>query len=81
MKTELDGKKLEVVKRRLGYEDCLTVNLLGRKGELAMLWRKESMVEIVSYSHRHIAVWVEDAKYDQKWLFIGLHGEPNMSKC
>lgn len=64
MKTKLDGRKLEVVKRRLGYEGRLTVNSLGRKGGLAKPWRKESTVEIVSYSQRHIAAWVEDAKYD-----------------
>lgn len=63
------------MKRRLGFEGCLTINSIERKGGLALLWRYDSEIVIENYSHRHISARVEDPKNNTTWLFIGLYGE------
>lgn len=51
---------MERIKRKIGFYGCLDVNSLGRSEGLAMLWKKEEMVEIYNYSQCHISAWVEE---------------------
>lgn len=80
METRIDKTNLERVKRRLGFAGCLTVNALGRKGGLSLLWKRDSGVEIVSYTQGHILAWVEDEFQNSKWLFTMMYEEPDTGK-
>lgn len=75
MKTKTDILRLERVKRRLRFDGCFIVNILGRKGGLALLWKFKSEVEIKSFSQRHISAMVEDSRNNTSWLFTGLYDE------
>lgn len=79
IETKTDRSKLDWVKRRLGFEGCLAVNSLGRKGGLALIWKNDSEVKFESYSQTHLA-WVEDTSLNTTWLFTGIWGEPEASK-
>lgn len=56
IETKLDAIKMELVRHRIGFEGCLMVSALGRKGGLAMLWCTEEQVEVWNYSQNHISV-------------------------
>lgn len=50
--------RLDYVKSILGFEGCLVVEARGHSGGLALLWKSEAMVKILSYSSSHIHVLV-----------------------
>lgn len=50
MKTKLLAKKMERIKRRVKYDECFVVELVGRSGGLAMMWEGELDLEITNYS-------------------------------
>lgn len=68
------------MKRRLGFEGCFTINSLGRRGGLALLWKNESKVEIESFSQRHISAKVTDPMINSQWLFTRVYWESETGK-
>lgn len=50
METKLEYSQLEGVKRRLGFKGCLGVNLISRRGGLALFWRHTNDVELLNFS-------------------------------
>lgn len=74
--TKIEVRRLEMVKRRLGFQGCVGVNLIGRKGGLALLWRNPNVVEVFNFSQNHISAWVTTSLGNGKWLFTGFYGEP-----
>lgn len=60
METKLDANRMENVKRRLGFHGCFAIEAVGRKGELALMQRKEASVEIHNYTQMHISAWIVD---------------------
>ncbi|XP_050207714.1 uncharacterized protein LOC126657122 [Mercurialis annua] len=46
----------------------------GRKGGLALFWRKTIDVNIVTSSHNHVAFMVTEASIDNSWMGIGMYG-------
>ncbi|XP_062088814.1 uncharacterized protein LOC133795381 [Humulus lupulus] len=66
------------VKTRLGFESCFSVDIQGRKGGLALLWRVSDEAHLLSYSHNHIDIEVRIPGM-VKWRLTDFHGEPNRS--
>ncbi|KAL8479510.1 hypothetical protein ACS0TY_026419 [Phlomoides rotata] len=67
--------ELEGVSRKLGFDyyfgvDC-EVSRLGRRGGVAILWRAEWNLTVLSYSHNHIDV---EVGIGVPWRFTGIYG-------
>ncbi|XP_057426510.1 uncharacterized protein LOC130719933 [Lotus japonicus] len=65
------------VKNVTGLDCCLAMNCSGRKraGGIAMLWKSNLDVNLLSCSANHISVIVTD-EWDQKWCLSGVYGYP-----
>lgn len=55
METLLISNKLEVVQRKLGFENYFCVDPVGRSGGMTLLWKSEINLEIKNYSFWHIS--------------------------
>uniref|UniRef100_A0A803NGH4 CCHC-type domain-containing protein n=1 Tax=Cannabis sativa TaxID=3483 RepID=A0A803NGH4_CANSA len=51
-------KAVERLKLRLGFEGCYSVDSIGRKGGLALLWRVSAEAHFLNYSQHHISIEV-----------------------
>lgn len=60
MEIKIDAIRMEIIKRRIGFEGCIAINSLGSRGGLALLWRSRDQVNIENYSQHHISAWVTD---------------------
>lgn len=54
METKSSEVQMEKIKSRIGAKYCFLVNLVGSKGGLAMLWFKETDLEIINFTDFHI---------------------------
>jgi hypothetical protein len=54
METKCSRVCVEVVRVKLGFTRAFMVDLVGRNGGLALLWKDDSEVEIQNFSRRHI---------------------------
>lgn len=57
IETKLSVKKMEIVKRRLGFYGCLVVDSVGRSGGLVLLCKEDCTIQIMSYSRLNWYVW------------------------
>lgn len=64
--------KLNSLKRRLCFINCLEVEARGRSGGLALLWESDVNQTVCSYSTNHIGSVVETV--EGKWRFMGIYG-------
>lgn len=71
---------LESVSKTLGFLDCFNVNFLGKRGRLALLWKQDMKVDIVSLSQWHIYARMEVEGPHPKWLLINFYAEPDTNK-
>lgn len=71
METLLKVSKLDTLKRKLGFQNCFAVDLVGRSGGIALLWTEGVQLEVCNYSLRHISGWIEDPKLSKRWLLTG----------
>lgn len=60
METKLDMRRMDGVRKRLGFYECLIVDAISSKGGLAILWRIEGYVQVFNYSQNHISMMVND---------------------
>ncbi|KAM6580301.1 hypothetical protein CsatA_004075 [Cannabis sativa] len=67
---------VEKVKNRLGFEGSFSVDVNGKKGGLAILWRDKSEAQLLKYSKSHIDL-VVNIPGMASWRLSGLYGEPN----
>lgn len=59
---------------------CLVLELMDRRGGLAMLWKLEVEVEIMNFPLRHINGLITDDEKSTKWFLTGFYGHPETSK-
>ena len=77
--TKLHQAEMERVRMRLKFKSMLVVDCRGdgrrRKGGIALLWREEWEIQILSFSQNHIDAYItmEDGV---QWRFTGLYGFP-----
>ena len=66
LETKLKKKSMEKKKMSIGFINGLIIPSHGRSEGLAFLWKKEIIVDVQSYSDRHIdAIITEDFGF--KW--------------
>lgn len=80
MKTLLISNKIEIVKRKLGFENCFCVDPAGWGRGLAFLWKSEINLEIYNFSLWHISSWNRDAQNSSRWLLTGFYGHPDTNE-
>ncbi|XP_074375401.1 uncharacterized protein LOC141717203 [Apium graveolens] len=69
-------EKVEKVRHLIGFESSFSVDVIGRSGGIALLWRNEEEVSIRSFSKNHIDVVVRVVGC-ANWRLTGFYGEPN----
>lgn len=79
METKLQSNKMAHVKHKMGFNNMLAIDSVGRKGGLALLWKDEMGVEIHNISRRHIHVEVKPTNMTP-WVFTGFYGHPEVNK-
>ena len=62
-----------------GMKNCFGVSSNGRSGGLAMFWREDINLSLVSFSKNHVEMLVDEEGKEQWWL-ISFYGEPGLSK-
>jgi len=65
---------MEVIKKKLGNYDGVSVGCRGRSGGVALLWEKSSQISLLSCSSHHIDVMVEGVGSQDSWRFTGICG-------
>lgn len=58
-------EKVDKVRDLVGFESSFSVDVLGRSGGIALLWRHENEVSITSFSKNHIDAVVSIVGYSE----------------
>ncbi|KAA3478899.1 reverse transcriptase [Gossypium australe] len=77
IETKLSAKKMEMVRRKYGYENGIDIGSMGSKGGLSLGWRGNSLIKLISFSSFHIDVEVNDTDCGNKWRLTGFYGNPD----
>lgn len=72
--TKAKLKHMEKIKFKLDFSNGLIVPSSGRSGGLALLWSKEVMLEIKSFSKNHIDAIITESPESFSWHFTGFYG-------
>lgn len=67
---------MEVIRRRLGLDSLFTVDNVGFSGGLAIVWKRELEVNIISHSANHIDITIKHSAKSPTWRFTGIYGSP-----
>ncbi|XVF87929.1 hypothetical protein PTKIN_Ptkin19aG0008200 [Pterospermum kingtungense] len=68
--------KLENLKRRCNMYGLMAVDAIGRSGGLAMMWKEDIDLKLMSYLKFHIDMEVADNQHNE-WRLTGFYGEPD----
>jgi hypothetical protein len=64
---------------KMGYNNMLVVNSVGRSGGLVLFWKNATQLEILNYSRRHIHAIIKPSNM-APWWFTGFYGHPEAHK-
>ncbi|XP_074352931.1 uncharacterized protein LOC141692091 [Apium graveolens] len=78
-KTLSNMEKMEWVRSRIGFQGMIAVEAKGRSGGLAMLWKDQDQVDLLSISDNHIDIAISENGV-HTWRLTGFYGEPDRSK-
>ena len=67
---------MEKVKFKIGLKNGLIVPSVGRSGGLAMLWSRDIIIEVQSYSRNFVDAVVIDPDSGFKWHITGFYSNP-----
>ena len=68
--------QMEKVKFKIGLMNGLIVPSVGRSGGLAMLWSRDIIIEVQSYSRNFVDAVVTDPDFGFKWHITGFYSNP-----
>lgn len=71
---------MEALKVKWNYHGVV-VDKVGLSGGLALLWRKDVDISLMSFSHNHIDMVVVLPRETFKWRFTGFYGFPEQHLC
>ena len=74
LETKVRKRRLERIKERIGFANGLFVPCQGRSSSLALLWLRETNLEIKSFGSHHIDVVVTNESSNFKWRLTGFYG-------
>ncbi|XP_060959373.1 uncharacterized protein LOC133030597 [Cannabis sativa] len=67
---------VEKLRVSLGFEGAMAVDVQGRSGGVAMLWRDNTEIHVLGVGTNYIDVSVKSSE-GETWRLTGLYGEPN----
>ena len=67
---------MERIKERISFANGLFVSCQGHSSGLALLWSRETNLEIKSFGSHHIDVVVTDGSSNFKWRLTSFYGHP-----
>ena len=76
METISNKRRMEWIRVKLGF----AVDLVGRSGGIALLWREEKELEIQNFSRWHINAIVKRNDEGAFWKLTCFYGDPDSSK-
>jgi exonuclease III len=80
METRAKNKKLQAIRRLLGFEGMFSIDPVGLSGGIALFWKNNGEVSIQNYSLRHINATIKFMGSDFEWKLTGFYGHPNRNK-
>lgn len=75
--TKLTSKEWDTLRVELDYQNCCSVNCIGRSGGLVILWKSDVNVVLNSYNRFHIDATVNSGSSFHITLF---YGNPRVDK-
>ena len=75
METKVDMDVIEKISRKMQYKNYFVVPRHNRGGGLALLWKEDFAMKVLTSSDNHIDE-VVDQGMDDTWRFTGFYGEP-----
>lgn len=74
METRVGKAEAENLRVKLHFEGCLAVEGVGLGGGLMLLWKRDVVVEVMSYSVGHIDSRIRNKIDGWLWRFTGFYG-------
>ena len=80
VETKLNKKEVKKRRRSMSHLNCLFVLSNGQSGGLAMIWKKDVNLDIVTYGPHHIDAIVTETDSGFRWRITGFYGHPDTHK-
>ena len=80
METKSSEEWMEKVKNECNMKQSWVVPSNGRSGGLALLWKDEIKIELLTFSLNHIDVLVSDGRGLGRWHLTGFYGNLETAK-
>ncbi|KAJ0008131.1 hypothetical protein Pint_29751 [Pistacia integerrima] len=80
METKCNRNKVELIRNKIGFSCSFVVESRGASGGIAMLWKDDKEVDLVSYTQHHISIIVNQPTANQKFILTSFYGHPDVSK-
>lgn len=71
---------MDTKKRRLDVSKYFAVNLLGKRGGVALMWHSEKTMEVINYSNYHIHAKMQALDAYTIWWLTGFYGIQETNK-
>lgn len=76
MKTKLDKRIMELVRKRCGFLNGIDVGVYGTRGGICLSWKEDMIINLRSFSSNFIDVLVKGNGGEGDWCFIRFYGSP-----
>ncbi|XP_059429161.1 uncharacterized protein LOC132162970 [Corylus avellana] len=80
METKSRQQKMEGLRVKFEFDGVFMVDLVGKSGGLALLWKDSDRLEIQNYTRRHINAVVKLPGRNISWKLTCFYGHPDASK-
>lgn len=71
--TKLRARAMESCKYCLGFVNCISIDCVGRSGGIALLWKEDINLSVISLSKFHIYALISDStRSSNEWYFTGV---------
>ena len=78
MEMKVDREVIERISRKMQYNKHFVVPRHNRGGGLALLWKDDFLLDVLTSSDNHID-GVVDQGMDDAWRFTSFYGDPEMA--
>ncbi|GAU36753.1 hypothetical protein TSUD_318520 [Trifolium subterraneum] len=73
------NRHIESIRVLLGFDSCLAIDVEGRSGGLAVLWKDSNKCRVLNYTRNFINMLVEDEQWGE-WRLTCYYGYPERSR-
>lgn len=76
MEIKCTRSKVEMIKNQCVFSHSFIADSRGLSGGIALLWKGDNVVNLLSYTKHHISVKVLSPEGDQAFILTGFYGHP-----